>query len=291
MIEIYINNQRADYFGDLTIKKDNPLFSKFDVEPTEHTYTLTLPTTATNAKIFSLIQYTLATPQKLPARIEIDGVVVLEGSCNVQSWNDSGYNVYFSGIASYEDSKNNPIKRMLADTTTLPIILNNILGYDNFVKEKNYEGGAVFFQYKGIDAIARADNADFAYKAINSDVIIDPVFWDKTNFIFSAYFLVDIISDYYGITAIIPQKLQDVWLYVFGSPEFLDSEDPISPNTYRLSSSAPMWSAKELIFNVATAISNKVHFEFDDNIISFFEKIINKLGITPKTAIASSHVA
>jgi hypothetical protein len=272
MISIYINNQLADYFGDITIKKDNPLFSSFDVEPTEHTYTLTLPTTATNAKIFSLIQHTFATSKKLPARIEIDGVVVLEGSCNVQLWSDSGYSVYFSGIAPYEDTNISPIKKMLGDTTILPVILNKMLGFDNFVSEKNYEGGAVFLQYKGIDAIARADNAEFAYKAIDSSISVVSSF-QKTNFIFSAYFLINAIADYYGIKATIPKELQDVWLYTFDSPEFLDSEDPISPNTYRLSSSAPMWTPKELIINVATAISDKIHFDFNNNKMTFFDLV------------------
>lgn len=273
MIAIYINNQLADYFGDITIKKDNPLFSNFDVEPVEHTYTLTLPATATNVQIFSFVQFTMAQPVELLARIEIDGIVVLEGSCIVQSWSNSGYSVYFSGIAPYEDVNISPIKKMLGDTTTLPVILNKILGFDNFANEKNYEGGAVFLRHKGIDAIARADNAEFAYKAIDSSISIDSRFWNKTNFIFSAYFLIDVIADYYGIKVTIPQELQDVWLYVFESPEYLDSEDPISPNTYRLSSSAPMWSAKELIFNVAMAISSKVHFDFDDNTISFFDLV------------------
>ena len=71
--------------------------------------------TATNAKIFSLIQHTLATPKKLSAHIEIDGVQVLDGSCNVQSWSESGYSVYFSGIAPYEDVNISPIKKMLGD--------------------------------------------------------------------------------------------------------------------------------------------------------------------------------
>ena len=140
MIDIYIKGKRADYFGSLTIKKDNPMFSNFDVEPTEHTYTLTLPVTATNAQIFSLVQYTLAKPAKLPARIEVDGIPVLEGSCNVQSWDDGGYSVYFSGVIPYEDTADNPIKRLLADERLMNEVFANYTEWANIMPSNNNSG-------------------------------------------------------------------------------------------------------------------------------------------------------
>ena len=272
MISIYINNQLADYFGDITIKKDNPLFSNFDKEPTEHTYTLTLPTTATNAKIFSLIQHTLATPKKLSARIEVDGVQVLDGSCNVQSWSESGYSVYFSGIAPYEDANISHIKKMLGDTTTLPIILRNTIdGYDNFANDNGFNkiyltdtdlNGVIY------NAVAKGNN--IVLKRENFDMPADDAY--AVNFVVSSYFLIKKVAQYYGIKIkSMPNDLKGVWLYVFDKPEWLDSEDMESPNSFRISSSAPMWTAKELLLNMACAISCKIEFDYKANVMSFFD--------------------
>lgn len=130
MTTIYINNQLADYFDDLTIKKDSPLFANFDVDPTEHTYTLTLPATATNALIFSLVQYSLNAPVTLPARIEVDGVAVLDGTCRVQLWSDSGYSVYFTGVNPHEIA-DNPTKSLMTDTRIMYDVFANYAGWAN----------------------------------------------------------------------------------------------------------------------------------------------------------------
>lgn len=130
MTTIYINNQLADYFDDLTIKKDSPLFANFDVEPSEHTYTLTLPTTKTNALIFSLVQYSLNAPATLPARIEVDGMAVLDGTCRVQSWSDSGYSVYFTGVNPHEIADNST-KALMTDERSMYDVFANYAGWEN----------------------------------------------------------------------------------------------------------------------------------------------------------------
>lgn len=267
MINIYINNQLADYFGDLTIKKDNPLFSNFDVEPTEHTYTLTLPTTATNAKIFSLIQYTLATPQKLPARIEVDGVQVLEGSCNVQSWNDSGYNVYFSGVIPYEDIADNSIKKMLADNE----FIKNRLSFGSVMSENGDNAGIV----KEGMIIGRA----YAYIGGENTELI------TTNVAFSLSLLMQSIANYYGITIQPLDEFTNHYVVCAGRPFVRNENFEGRPVFFvDVDESLPRIRAKVLIESVASAFGYKVKIDYLNNAISFYS-----LDDFSKLAVAVSH--
>ena len=115
MINIYINNERADFFGSLSIKKDNALFTAPNVEPSAHTYTLTFPMTDANVNIFGLAQYTLNKPTEYPARIEVDGVNVFNGSCIITSIKKDSYSVYFTEVIHGGQG----VKAMLTEERTL----------------------------------------------------------------------------------------------------------------------------------------------------------------------------
>ncbi len=253
MIDIFINNQKADFFGSLTIKKDNPLFSNFDAEPTEHTYTLTLPTTATNAKIFSLVQHTLATPQKLPARIEIDGVQVLEGSCNVQSWSDSGYSVYFSGIAPYEDVNISPIKKMLGDTR----MISDILSFGSIRVDSGDTAGSI-------------DNGlilglVYAYTEGENVELI------TSNVAFSIPLLIQRIANYYGINIQQLDSLADYYIVCAGKPSVrIENFQGIPLYYIDIDKSVPKIKAKELIESVVSAFGYKIKIDYINKYISFY---------------------
>lgn len=249
MIEIYINNQKADFFGSLTIKKDNPLFAKPDVEPTEHTYTLTLPTTATNAKIFSLIQYTLATPQKLPARIEIDGVVVLEGSCNVQSWSDSGYSVYFSG-----KSADTNVKRLLADTATLQDII--------YIDDTTKTNAGVYLFDSGDDAVVQGYASCIFYRdgEIKTSVV-------ASNLAFDNNYLIRKIASYYGVTI---GTLPHVYVMQLGKPttEIRNIGGQTAYWTI-INKSIPRITPKEYLCNIAFTFGKRMEIDHRNNTIKF----------------------
>jgi hypothetical protein len=180
--------------------------------------------------------------------------------------------VYFSGIAPYEDVNISPIKKMLGDVTTLPTILQNTIdGYDNFANNNGFNkvyltdtdlNGAIY------DAVAKGDN--LVLKRESFDMPADDAF--AVNFVMSSYFLIKKVAQYYGIKIkSMPNNLKSVWLYVFDKPEWLDSEDMVSPNSFRISSSSPMWTAKELLLNMACAISGKIEFDYKSNSMSFFD--------------------
>ena len=267
MIEIFINNQKADFFGSLTIKKDNPLFSNFDVEPTEHTYTLTLPTTATNAKIFSLIQHTLATPQKLPARIEIDGVVVLEGSCNVQSWSDSVYSVYFNGIAPYEDTNISPIKKMLSDTRQMSEVFANLDEWYN-----------IMFSNTGImlhaPNLITGDDADIAivrynafriyYRPSSSSVVLNDFSYNTYGVAFSIGYMLYLISEKYGFK--IKGEISDL-----AECYTITNTTPIGNMMYSqyVASLLPKMTIKDYLIGVGAMIGCKINVNYLTNEIEY----------------------
>lgn len=273
MISIYINNQLADYFGDITIKKDNPLFSNFDVEPTEHTYTLTLPTTATNVKIFSLIQYTLATPQKLPARIEIDGVPVLEGSCNVQSWNDSGYSVYFSGIAPYEDVNISPIKKMLGDTRLLGEVLRtNKDWYPNGIYIENYREGVFIRENDNPAVVVSSVLQGYIDVEQSTPYIYNTIL---SNFAFNCSYLCDKIASAYGFQIDLSPNLDNVFVYANDVARLKF----IGEKYYAPEKSLPNLTAKTFLQNIAIACGCRINIDLRDNKITFID-----LGNTEFTA-------
>lgn len=267
MIAIYINNQQADYFGDITIKKDNPLFSNFDKEPTEHTYTLTLPVTATNAKIFSLVQHTLATPKKLPARIEIDGVQVLDGSCNVQSWSESGYSVYFSGIAPYEDANISPIKKMLGDTRLLGEVIeiadvNELSGYFGDV------GAYLNYTYNGktLPAVVSADTYGWRAKASNEVSAIS----NRSNATFAIGYILQRIAGVYGIRIDEVSLFADLMVMQYGTKTTYDEvfEGSVIEKVV-LRDSLPKLTPKQFVENVAILMGGKMKVDYHNNRISF----------------------
>jgi hypothetical protein len=251
MISIYINNQLADYFGDITIKKDNPLFANFDIEPTEHTYTLTLPTTATNAKIFALIQYSLNKPQQLSARIEIDGVVVLEGSCNVQSWSESGYSVYFSGIAPNEDAT--PIKAMLGDTA----MLSDIISFGSFqVDNSGYTGRVTDGIVVGLVN---------AYDSVGGTTLI------QSNVAFSVGKLVDAIADHYGITIQMLDAFNDYSVVCAGKPIVRVEQFNGRPIFYMdVDKSIPRITAKAFLSSISSALGYKMRIDYKSGGVTFY---------------------
>lgn len=258
MVTIYINNQRADFFGSLTIKKDNPLLAKFDVEPTEHTYTLTLPTTATNAKIFSLIQHTLATPQKLPARIEVDGVQVLEGSCNVQLWSENGYSVYFSGIAPYEDANISPIKKMLGDTR----LLGDILTFEPQLDIPNGVG-----EYSGYNGNVVAGDANTFFLNKDNELVEGVV---TSNVCFNAKYLIDNIAEYYGIEIDDIPAFGDLFLCQLGEKDvYPETFEGVVRYKVRLQTSVPKLTPMQLLTNVASACGYKMRVDYKNNRITF----------------------
>ena len=267
MIAIYINNQLADYFGDLTIKKDNPLFSNFDKEPTEHTYTLTLPVTPTNAKIFALIQHTLATPKKLPARIEIDGVQVLEGSCNVQSWSENGYSVYFSGIAPYEDANISPIKKMLGDARLLGEVINiadvkELSGYFGDV------GAYLNYTYNGktLPAVVSADTYGWRAKASNEVSAIS----NRSNATFAIGYILQRIAGVYGIRIDEVALFADLMVMQCGTKTTYDEvfEGSVIEKVV-LRDSLPKLTPKQFVENVAILMGGKMKVDYYNNRISF----------------------
>jgi hypothetical protein len=258
MVTIYINNQLADFFGSLTIKKDNPLLAKFDVEPTEHTYTLTLPTTATNAKIFSLIQHTLATPQKLPARIEVDGVQVLEGSCNVQSWSKSGYSVYFSGIAPYEDANISPIKKMLGDTR----LLGDILTFEPQLEIPNGVG-----EYSGYNGNVVAGDANTFFLNKDNELVEGVV---TSNVCFNVKYLIDNIAEYYGIEIDNIPVFGNLFVCQLGEKDvYPETFEGVVRYKVRLQTSVPKLTPMQLLTNVASACGYKMRVNYKNNRITF----------------------
>lgn len=281
MIAIYINNQLADYFGDLTIKKDNPLFSNFDKEPTEHTYTLTLPVTATNAKIFSLIQHTLATPKKLSARIEIDGVQVLDGSCNVQSWSESGYSVYFSGIAPYEDANISPIKKMLGDTRLLGDIIE-IADQRELTGSLGDVGAYLNYTYLGktLPAVVSADTYGWRARASNE---VGAIF-NRSNATFAIGYILQRIAGVYGIRIDEVALFSDLMVMQYGTKHTYDEvfEGGVIEKV-ALRESLPKLTPKQFIENVAILMGGKMKVDYYNNRISF--TLLNTTA-TPTTQLS-----
>lgn len=267
MISIYINNQLADYFGDITIKKDNPLFSNFDKEPTEHTYTLTLPVTATNAKIFALIQHTLATPKKLSARIEVDGVQVLDGSCNVQSWSESGYSVYFSGIAPYEDANISPIKKMLGDTRLLGEVIE-IADQRELTGSLGDVGAYLNYTYLGktLPAVVSADTYGWRARASNE---VGAIF-NRSNVTFAIGYILQRIAGVYGIRIDEVALFADLMVMQYGTKHTYDEvfEGGVIEKVV-LRESLPKLTPKQFIENVAILVGGKIKVDYLSNKISF----------------------
>ena len=267
MINIYINGMKADFFGSLTIKKDSPLLSSFGIEPTEHTYTLTLPTTATNAKIFSLVQYTLATPQKLPAYIDVDGVRVLNGSCNVQSWSESGYSVYFSGIAPYEDVNTSSIKKMLGDTRKLKEFITiaeraELTGYLGDV------GVYYTYTYNGATYPAVVSADTYGWRANNNDAV--GVVSNKSNATFAVGYLLQWINSTFGINVQLLPMFADLMVMQYGVKDTYSREFEGQFVEYvRLSSSLPQMTAKQFIENIAVLAGCKMRVDYANNSITF----------------------
>lgn len=267
MIAIYINNKLADYFGDLTIKKDNPLFANFDKEPTEHTYTLTLPVTATNAKIFALIQHTLATPKKLPARIEVDGVQVLDGSCNVQSWSESGYSVYFSGIAPYEDANISPIKKMLGDTRLLGDVIE-IADQRELTGSLGDVGAYLNYTYLGktLPAVVSADT--YGWRARTSNEV--GAIFNRSNVTFAIGYILQRIAGVYGIRIDEVALFADLMVMQYGTKHTYDEvfEGGVIEKVV-LRESLPKLTPKQFIENVAILMGGKMKVDYHNNRISF----------------------
>jgi hypothetical protein len=282
MIAIYINNQLADYFGDLTIKKDNPLFSNFDKEPTEHTYTLTLPVTATNAKIFSLIQHTLATPKTLSARIEIDGVQVLDGSCNVQSWSESGYSVYFSGIAPYEDVNISPIKKMLGDTRLLGEVIE-IADQRELTGSLGDVGAYLNYTYLGktLPAVVSADT--YGWRARTSNEV--GAIFNRSNVTFAIGYILQRIAGVYGIRIDEVALFADLMVMQYGTKHTYDEvfEGGVIEKV-ALRGSLPKLTPKQFIENVAILMGGKMKVDYYNNRISF--TLLNTTA-TPTTQLSA----
>lgn len=266
MISIYINDKLADYFGDLTIKKDNPLFAKPDVEPTEHTYTLTLPTTATNADIFSLIQYSLTTPQALSARIEVDGIPVLNGSCIVQSWSNSGYSVYFSG-----KSADTNVKRLLADTATLQDIIS--------IADTTQTDAGVYLFEGGEDAVVQGYASCVFYRdgELRTSVVL-------SNLAFDNNYLIRKIASYYGVTI---GTLPHVYVMQLGKPttEIRNIGGQMASWTI-INKSIPTITAKEFLCNIAFTFGKRMEIDYRNNAIKFTDLSVAS-GIDMKGDIES----
>lgn len=251
MIEIYINNQKADFFGSLTIKKDNPLFAKPNIEPVEHTYTLTLPATATNVQIFSFVQFTMAQPVELLARIEIDGIVVLEGSCIVQSWSNSGYSVYFSG-----KSADTNVKRLLADTATLQDIIS--------IADTTQTNAGVYLFDGGDDAVVQGYASCVFYRdgELRTSVVL-------SNLAFDNNYLIRKIASYYGVTI---GTLPHVYVMQLGNPttEIRNIGGQTSYWTI-INKSIPRITPKEYLCNIAFAFGKRVEIDYFNNRIKFVD--------------------
>jgi hypothetical protein len=251
MIAIYINNHLADYFGDITIKKDNPLFSKPDVEPSAHTYTLTLPVTATNAKIFSLAQFTMTSPATLSARIDIDGVQVFEGACKLTKASEQGYSVYFTEV---NDDKG--VKKMLTEKRTLREILS-------LPPMRDIEGGVGIYQRNnGKPSIVSGIASSYEYRDNAITYLLR-----TSNLCFSINYLCSLIAEHYGITI---ADLSDEFLMQLGEKDEYNEIFNGMPILYvRLQSSIPTLTPKELLQNVAFAYGKRMEIDVANNKISF----------------------
>ena len=257
MIDIYIKGKRADYFGSFTIKKDNPLFADFDVEPTEHTYTLTLPTTATNVKIFSFAQYSLANIQGLPARIEVDGIPILNGSCNVQSWDENGFSVYFNGIAPYEDTTDNSIKRMLADESLMNEIFVGYAGFDN-VDASTSSG--VKWSYKS--AISGTQSAGLIRAYLLEKFPIEDAPFIKniqtgSRLAFTLGVILTLLEEKYRLS-ITASAIKNCLI--------LTNSADLNPDIPEL---LPHMTAKNFLHGIAVAFGCRLKFDFQTNTITF----------------------
>lgn len=251
MIEIYINGQKADYFGSITIKKDNPLFAKPDIEPTEHTYTLTLPTTATNVQIFSLVQFTMAQPVELLARIEIDGVVVLEGSCIVQSWSNSGYSVYFSG-----KSADTNVKRLLADTATLQDVIT--------IADTTKNDAGVYLTENGRACIVKGYASCYSYRDEQLRVL-----GVEGNLAFENNYLIRKIALAYGVEI---DTLPSVYVMQLGvADSYVKTINGQSSYWTRIQSSIPRITPKEYLCNIAFAFGKRLEVDYLNNRIKFVD--------------------
>ena len=254
MIAIYINGERADFFGSLSIKKDNPLFSAPDVEPSAHTYTLTIPTTATNEKIFGFARYTLAKPTDLHARIEIDGIEVFNGSCRITSISADAYSVYFTEVIKGGEG----VKSLLTEERTLNEVLE-------IAEDLDLQGGnGVFLQSGGVAQIVEAYATSVYFRESLNKL---QYLLTDANLAFEINYIIDKMANTYGVSI---EHLPSVYLSQLGKRDtYLKTFQGTTTQWLRPQTSLPWLTPKELLQNVAFALGRKMRVDYATNTITF----------------------
>ena len=254
MIAIYINGERADFFGSLSIKKDNPLFSAPYVEPSAHTYTLTIPTTATNEKIFGFARYTLAKPTDLHARIEIDGIEVFNGSCRITSISADAYSVYFTEVIKGGEG----VKSLLTEERTLNEVLE-------IAEDLDLQGGnGVFLQSGGVAQIVEAYATSVYFRESLNKL---QYLLTDANLAFEINYIIDKIANTYGVNI---EHLPSVYLSQLGKRDtYLKTFQGTTTQWLRPQTSLPRLTPKELLQNVAFALGRKMQIDYATNTITF----------------------
>lgn len=254
MIEIYINNQKADFFGSLSIKKDNALFSAPNVEPSAHTYTLSLPKTATNVKLFNFIDYTFALPAELPARMDIDGIEVFNGSCRITSISTDAYSVYFTEVIKGGEG----VKSLLTEERTL----NEVISIN---EDLDLQGGnGIFLQSGGVAQIVEAYATSVYFRESLNKL---QYLLTDANLAFEINYIIDKIASIYGVSI---EHLPSVYLSQLGKRDtFLKTFESTTLQWIRPQSSLPKLTPKELLQNVAFAFGRKMRIDYDTNTITF----------------------
>lgn len=254
MINIYINNERADFFGSLSIKKDNALFTAPNVEPSAHTYTLTFPMTDANVNIFGLAQYTLNKPTEYPARIEVDGVNVFNGSCIITSIKKDSYSVYFTEVIHGGQG----VKAMLTEERTL----NEVIQIPESIDLQG--GNGILLQSGGVAQIVEAYASSVYYRASLSKLQ-----WliTEANLAFEINYLIDQIASIYGIDI---AHLPSVYLSQLGErDEFGKTINNTITYWIRPQTSLPRLTPKDFLQNVAFALGYSMQVDYDTDTISF----------------------
>ena len=254
MIAIYINGERADFFGSLSIKKDNPLFSAPDVEPSAHTYTLSMPTTATNEKIFGFARYTLAKPTDLHARIEIDGIEVFNGSCRITSISADAYSVYFTEVIKGGEG----VKSLLTEERTLNEVLE-------IAEDLDLQGGnGVFLQSGGVAQIVEAYATSVYFRESLNKL---QYLLTDANLAFEINYIIDKMANTYGVSI---EHLPSVYLSQLGKRDtYLKTFQGTTTQWLRPQTSLPRLTPKELLQNVAFALGRKMRVDYATNTITF----------------------
>lgn len=254
MIEIYINNQKADFFGSLSIKKDNALFSVPNVEPSAHTYTLSLPKTATNVKLFNFIDYTFVLPAELPARMEIDGIEVFNGSCRITSISTDAYSVYFTEVIKGGEG----VKSLLTEERTL----NEVISIN---EDLDLQGGnGIFLQSGGVAQIVEAYATSVYFRESLNKL---QYLLTDANLAFEINYIIDKIASIYGVSI---EHLPSVYLSQLGKRDtFLKTFEGTTLQWIRPQTSLPKLTPKELLQNVAFAFGRKMRIDYDTNTITF----------------------